>query len=113
MLDKKNIKILNQLNKLCDNTYKVFEKTELKGIFGSANIEQTIQFFKERQLIDVKYDDENVVCLSVLPKATVELSEKQESDFYNKKLVKIMIFTCVICAVSAFIGSFLANLIIR
>ncbi len=115
MLDKKCMKILTQLNKLCNNTYKVFEKPELQSLFSSSeeSLQNTLSFLKEHQLIDIKYDDENVVCLCVTPKAIAEVEEKQDDTFYNKKIIKIMLFNCLFCAISSFVGAFLAMLIIK
>lgn len=114
MLDKTNVKHLSKLNKLCDGTYKVFEKPELAGELGLKHdmIDNTLKFFQERQYIDIKYADENVVCLTVLPKAYSEIENKEGGDFTQRKLVKFMLFNCLFSAVSAFIGAFVAMFII-
>ncbi len=114
MLDKKSFKILSQLNKMCNNTYKVFEKTELQNLFKVSNeaLVNHLNFLSERQLIDVKYQDENVICLCVLPKALTEMEGKADEEGYYKKFTKIMYFTCLFSAISAFLGAFVAVLII-
>lgn len=114
MLDKTNVKFLTKLNKLCAGTYKVFEKPELAGELGIKQevLDNTLKFFQERQYIDIKYADENVVCLTVLPKAFGEIEIKEGGDFTQKKLVKFMLFNCLFSAVSAFIGAFIAMFII-
>ena len=93
----------------------MFEKTELEAILGSKgeSLQNSIKYLQERSYIDVKYDDENVMCLCVLPKAFGEIEKEEENSVINKKLVKIMYFTCFFSAVSSFLGAFIAMFIMR
>lgn len=115
MLDKKSLKTLTKLNKLCNNSYKVFEMAELEAIFGKKGdtLINHINYFKEHKFIDVKYDDENVFCMCVLPKAFEEIESSENNNVINNKLKKIMFLTCLLSAMSAFLGSFVAMLIIN
>jgi len=112
MLDTKSNLVLKILQRECKSGgYKIINKSDVISALPTryrCNIEELDQItnFLERQdYITIKYDDENVYCLCVLPFFT-EPEKKQESP---KIWPFLLIF--LLCFLGSFLGSFLTKYI--
>jgi len=102
MLDKRTHKLLERLTQICaDGSYKVIEIVDL-GV-ESVFLGQMLNYLAGNDMIDIKYTDEKVYCVSVLPKgrAIVEYEIKGNRGW----LIIAASF------VAAFVGSFIAGLL--
>ena len=123
MLDKRTQKLLNHVLSLCgeDGTYKVLEISDL--ISGLAprfkvdkeGLEQMMQYLYASQMIDVKYTDENVYCIMVLPKGRIYEEEKlaaSKTKAIGKGLAFLIIFGSFLAAIiGAVVGGLIINLL--
>lgn len=114
MLDKFANKLLKKLNNISENgEYKVIDKDELASLLkADVNaIDNNIKELASLGYIDIKYDDESVVCLCTLTKARQEIQQSDDKNYFHKKIAKIMFCTCILSATFAFLGAFLATII--
>lgn len=117
-MDKKKILLLKYLTAMTGNGYKVLETSAILNSLNRykkdyAELKKDIEFLRARKYIDVKYIDENNICLMVLDNSRV-LQENLKIEHGNKKsLFIMMILTSVISGIMAFLGSFLAIIILR
>jgi len=113
MLDKRTGRFLLTLAKICsDGSYKIIDKSDLGKDLTA--IEQMIRYLQDNEMIDVKYSDETVYCLSVLPKGRVlfETSRKKgrgKSTLSNKLIIALIAG----CFVASILGAMLGALIAR
>ena len=118
MLDKQTTDLLKSLNKFCaDGSYKVLDKTDiLSSLSKKFNtdldaLKNMIEHLQERNYLSVKYSDENVYCLAVLPKGRL-FEEKNEELINERKKYNLLILTTMsLSCVSAFVGAFLAVIV--
>lgn len=92
MLDKRSFALLDVINNVCLNSgYKVIEFNTLlehmPKCFGidKEGIKECIVALSEREYISVKYEDDNEVCLSPLPKGRLVFESKTEEELAEKK----------------------------
>ena len=118
VLDKRSARMMQTLLKYCsDGSYKIIEISDLiKGMLprfksDAEGIAQIIKYLADSELIDIKYSDENVYCIAVLPKGRV-VEETSQTKSQNKSLGRWFIIVMIAgCFVSAFLGALVANLI--
>ena len=114
MLDKFSKKLLKKLNIISENgEYKVIDKEEL-ALSLKASISAVENGAKQLfsiGYIDIKYEDDNVICVSTLTKARQELEETEDKNNLNKKFVKFLFYSCLLSSAFAFLGAFLATMI--
>ncbi|MBE5738207.1 MAG: hypothetical protein E7354_00525 [Clostridiales bacterium] len=117
-MDKRKLLLLKYLINNCSDGYKVLETSTILSSIKKykndyASLETDINFLKSRKYIDLKYIDENNMCLFVLDNSRV-LQENIKIEKGNKKdLVAMMFITAFVSGIMAFIGSFLAIMIFR
>jgi hypothetical protein len=114
MLDKRTARFLAILARICeDGSYKIIEKVELlkethkRGTDTSA-LEQMTRFLADQEMIDIKYSDEKVFCLTVLPKGRVEFESTRRK---TKDVVRVPNKTLLIITFACFIASLLGGLV--
>jgi hypothetical protein len=114
MLDKKTARFLAKLNQFCaDGSYKIIEKSEPHGALNAkaggepGALAQLLRYLSDNELIDVKYTDEAVCCLSVLPKGRVALEERHKSRAGGVRRPDLVLIALVSFAAS-FFGAFVA-----
>lgn len=112
-MDKQIIKLINKLLKLCDNdSYKVLEYNQLSDAKVEI-LQKDLEYLKEHEYIDVKYSDESVICLSVLNKAR-QINEQTDMKRYSiSQVTKMLFLSGLFSGIMAFIGAFVAMLIIK
>ena len=116
MLDKQNYKIITKLQKLCpDSTYKVFDIEELCSLFGIKKdaLINDFKYLKDNEYLDIKYSDESVICLCLLPKSR-QLEEQEKAKSYSHaNIMKVLLISGIFNGIMAFLGAFIAMLIIK
>lgn len=118
MLDLKSKLVLKILQKECKSGgYKIVEKADIisslptKYRMEDEALDHIITFLERSECIHIKYDDEKVYCLCILPignqLAENELKEKKEHKF---SIVKYVLFFFLLL-MGSFLGSLLAKFI--
>lgn len=120
MLDVKSKLVLKILIKECNNgTYKVIETSDIisampaKYRVDSDGLDNILIYLERQECISIKYDDDGVYCLCVLPYG-YELSEhdnKKEKGKKSPRLFWILLLCTTLSFLAAFVGSLLAKLI--
>lgn len=120
MLDVKSKLVLKILIKECNNgTYKVIETSDIisampaKYRVDSDGLDNILIYLERQDCISIKYDDDGVYCLCVLPYG-YEISEhenKKEKGGKSPRFFWIFFLSTVLAFVGAFVGSILAKLI--
>ncbi len=112
-MDKRKLLLLKYLLNLCGDGYKVIETSSvlssLKKYKNDYNaLEKDINFLKSRKYIDLKYTDENNMCLMVLDNSRI-LQENIKLDNGKKNgLTYMLLINAIFSGIMAFIGSMLA-----
>ncbi len=119
VLDKRTSRMLAALLRLCaDGSYKIIEIAELKKQMlprykvETDAVAQIIRHLAGGEFIDVKYSDENVYCIAVLPKGRV-LQETGRPTRGAKLPVWAAALLFAGCFVAAFLGALAAVFILR
>lgn len=117
-MDKKKISLLKYLTKNCTDSYKVLETkkllSSLKKYKGDMQmLRRDVDYFAKRRYIDLKYFDEDNICISLQDNISILEENLKVEERLNKKFVSMLtIFTCFSC-ITAFLGAFLALIIFR
>ena len=109
MLDKRTSKFLLTLARICeDGSYKIIEKTDLgKDIVA---MDQMVRYLSDNEMIDVKYTDETVYCLTMLPKGRVLFEgTKKNRRTVTKIERKVLIILILGCFAASLLGSMLGS----
>lgn len=117
-MDKRKLLLLKYLLHNCSEGYKVLEVNKLltavkryKGSFKS--LEEDIMFLKQRMYIDLKYIDNDNVCLSIMDNSRIfEENIKIERNL-SKNMCIYMITTMFLSGILSFLGALVATLILR
>ena len=116
MLDKQNYKVIKKLQKLClDGSYKVFDIDELCSLFNLKKeaLNNDFKYLKDNEYIDIKYSDESVICLCLLPKSRQLEDQEKAKAYSHSNIMKVLLISGVFNGIMAFLGAFIAMLIIR
>lgn len=120
MLDKISAKLIKVLNKLSvKNTYNVLELREILNNLQDKNkmdeevLLKNLEYLAEREFIDIKYSDENEVCLCLLPKSRRVGDEMEEIAKIKKNYISLAIISSIFGFAFAFLGAFLAIILFK
>ena len=120
MLDKQTSILLANLNSICqDGSYKVIEKKDLINLNYKKNkpdedsLKAMIDHLKERDYLSIKYSDDKVYCLSVLPKGRLFDEKSKELAKEKRKYNKLIIITLSLSSIASFVGAFCAMLVFK
>jgi len=117
MLDKRTNKLLNALARICeDGNYKVIEITELLNVasgkfaVGDEALDAMVKFLIEKEMVDIKYQDDEVYCIAVLPKGRnyVETAHIRKRSARDNRFITTV---ALVSFFAGFFGAFLAGLI--
>jgi len=81
-----------------------------KGNF--ENLKNDVDYLKSLHYIDVKYLDNDSICLSVLDNSRILQANIKNESSTQKKFIFYMSISALLSGVMAFIGAFLANIIL-
>ena len=120
MLDKQTSILLANLNSICqDGSYKVIDKKDLinsnskKYKLDEDSLKAMIDHLKERDYLSIKYSDDKVYCLSVLPKGRLFDEKSKELAKEKRKYNKLIIVTLSLSSIASFVGAFCAMLVFK
>lgn len=119
MLDKRTSFVLEGINKLCEEgSYKVIETEEIlkniptKFMVEEDGLKQMIKYLKDREYIDIKYNDEKVYCLCPLPKGRLYFEQEYSSKKDSSKKFKQFLWTAFFGAMAgSIIGGLIASIV--
>ena len=120
MLDKRTHKLLDVILQACgdDGAYKIVEIHDLiNGMLPKYKVDteilaQMIKFLVATELIDIKYNDDSVYCIGILPKGRIYEEAKVETR-QSKAIGKGLTLLIIIGSfIAAFAGAVVANIIL-
>ena len=117
-MDKRKVCLLKYLLENCENGYKVLE---ISSLFRSLRrykndfdfLQEDINFLKQYRYIDVKYIDEDNICLSVLDNTRIYQENLKATRGSRAGYIMSLMMNMLFSGVMAFIGAFLAIILIR
>jgi len=117
-MDRRKLSLLRFFLKNCNEGYKVIEVSKIYDLIKKYKsnfnyLESDVDFLKKYKYIDVKYLDEINICFSVLDNSYVFQENLKSDKQINRKYVLFMIISMLLSGTMAFVGAFLAILIIR
>ncbi len=119
MLDQKSKLILKILCNECEGgSYKIFETADLISSLparwrtDSEGIQHILIYLERQDMINIKYDDDGVYCLAVMPYGrecaeNESVNKKIKKDSKNKNGKKALL-NCLLHFLIAFLASLLA-----
>lgn len=117
-MEKRKLLLLKYFLNNCDEGYKVLEISKIfssikkyKGDFDILNSD--IHFLSQNKYLDVKYLDENNVCLSILDNSHIMQENIRSDRSINRKFAMAFVISSISSGVMAFLGAFLAIILIR
>jgi predicted transcriptional regulator len=119
MLDKRTARMLKQILVVCgDGSYKIIEIADLiKSMMPRYNLDaeaiaQIIKFLADNEMIDIKYFDDKVYCIAVLPKGRIydESRHIKTREFRMGK--RLAIVTVLASFLGAVVGAVLVHFIL-
>ncbi|MEG1499611.1 MAG: hypothetical protein RR400_00860 [Clostridia bacterium] len=118
MIDKRSQTLLNYINKECaEGSYKTLEICDIIGCFDKKlKVDKDLVFqvltnLEINEFVDVKYHDNNVVCLAPLPKGRFEFERFNENKQIKASSKQAKNNQIVLIFFSAFLGAFLGCLV--
>ncbi len=121
MIDFKSKLILSILAKECSNgNYKIVEIPDIimsiprRYRMDSDAVKRILNHLERQELISVKYDEDDVFCLAVLPYGFEILENEKPANLkiIKEKQSKINFLTVFMCFLSSIIGSLVCVLIL-
>ncbi len=121
MLDIKSKIVLKLLSKECPNgAYKIVDASDIisampnKYKVDSEGLEHILIYLERQDCISIKYDDDNVYCLAIMPYGYQICENSNQKESPKKKGLPIavyilLLFLLTLC--SSFIANLLAKLI--
>lgn len=119
MLDLKSQTVLKILIKECKNGgYKIIETSDIISALperyktDAEGLKNILTYLEHSDCISIKYDDDGVYCLAVLPYAYKMVETKQEQKKKGITLpLKIYIIIFFLSFAASFLGALLSKLI--
>ncbi|MEG1752040.1 MAG: hypothetical protein RR247_03155 [Clostridia bacterium] len=120
MLDKRSENVLLLLEKECPSGFKVMELADIvcavsKNELTAQSVLHILAHLDKSGYISVKYTDDSVVCLCVLPFGRQFVESRDRENLRQKKFkilgVKFFIAMLIVTMLGAFIGCFIAKII--
>lgn len=115
MLDTKSTLILKILQKECKNgSYKILDKNDIISALPARyrcdtdELDHIISYLERQDYVSVKYDDDNIYCLCILP-AINEITTPKRRKKEKKYLLPLIVF--ILAFLGALCGGILSKLI--
>lgn len=121
MLDKRTSILLSFINETCkEGGYEVIEKNEIfqryerKFPIDEETLSHSLNYLEENKFIDVRYKDENLICVCPLPYGRDYFERERQAEFEREDDRKKIFYICALSSfVSGFLSSFVAAIIVR
>jgi len=116
-MDKRKTLLLKYLISHCKEGYWILDIAKIFSAIKKyknnfEQLEKDIEYLKSLNFIDVKYLDEESICLSILDNSRILQANLKNDSTTQKKFMLYMIISAIISGFMAFAGAFLANLIL-
>lgn len=115
MLDKRTGLLLKKILEVCaEGTYKIVEEEELLGCFPARlgvdedALSQMMTYLEEHKYIDIRYAEEGVYCVCVLPEGRMYAENAREA---RSSALRRRRDTVLLTVVGAFLGAFAGAII--
>lgn len=119
-MDLRTEKFFELINDLCkDGNYKVLEIAEILAMlpkkyhFSYEDLQNMLKYLTEHDFIDVKFVDEKNLCVASLPKGRLHLENQLKEDKASDTYRKLFISSIVVSGLMAFLGAFVAVLLLK
>ena len=117
-MDKRKLALLKFFLNKCDGGYKVIELSKIYAVIKKYKsnyvlLSGDIEYLRQNKFIDVKYIDENNICLNVLDNSHILHSNLKSEYSVNRKHLFYMFLTMILSGVMAFAGAYLAIILTR
>ena len=117
-MDRRKIKLLKYFLNNCEDGYKVIEVSKLfqaikRYMSNFKMLEEDMDFLKKYKYIDVKYIDEVNICVCVLDNSYIFQENIKSNKGTNKKYILTTLISMIFSGVMAFLGAFIAVLLLR
>lgn len=118
MLDLKSKLVLKILQKECKTSgYKIVDKADIISALPSKfrvdedGLDHIITFLERSECIHVKYDDEKVYCLCMLPLGNQLTEKENEQKKEQRKPLLLIILVFLSAMLGGLIGAIISNFI--
>lgn len=113
MIDAKSKLVLKILSKECGNGYKIVEIPDIimalpkRFRMDSENVKHILTHLERQDMISIKYDDDDIYCVSVLPFGYETLESEQTPQ---SKKSHSAFWSVLLCFLGSLVGGFLGAL---
>lgn len=118
MLDTKTNLVLKIIQRECKNGgYKIVDKNDIISALPNKfrcdidELDHITSYLERQDYISIKYDDDIVYCLCILPTANEILSKNGKSERKNKPYSWFWVF--LLAFLGSFLGCFIASLLVK
>ena len=116
-MDKRKLLLLKFLLNNCGEGYKVLDTTKIMDVFKKyknnySSLERDVDYLKQMNYIDLKYIDEQSLCLAIKDNSRILQENLKVNRSSKKEYLLLMILTMLLSGMMAFIGGFLAKIIL-
>lgn len=115
MIDKRSQKLLRIINKECtEGSYKVIEINDILSSFPKKykidydTLAHSLNYLKQGEYISIKYFDNDVYCLSPLPRGRCFFEQETEQKKDKNKFKKMISLLTLLYVIFSFLTAFLA-----
>lgn len=116
-MEKQKLKLLNYLLNNCGEGYSVLDVSKIvshnkRYKNNPTKLEEDINYLKSLNYIDLKYIDNESLCLSILDNSRVVQANIKTEKATKKTYLFFMFLTSVLSGIMAFLGTFIANIVL-
>ena len=116
-MDKRKLLLLKFLLNNCGEGYKVLDTTKIMDVFKKyknnySSLERDVDYLKQMNYIDLKYIDEQSLCLAIKDNSRILQENLKVNRSSKKEYLLLMILTMLLSGMMAFMGGFLAKIIL-
>ena len=117
-MGKRKLKLMKYFLNKCGNGYKVIEVSKIFSAIkryknNFQELKNDIDFLSHHKYVDTKYLDESNVCISILDNSHILQENIRSERSVNRKYFISLLFNMLFSGIMAFIGAFLAIILIR
>lgn len=115
MLDKRSQFLLRYINKECsEGSYKIIEINDMLSSFPKKykidydTLAHSLNHLKQREYISIKYYDNDVFCLSPLPRGRCFFEQEIDNKKDKRKIKKTITLLSILYIIFSFLTALLA-----
>lgn len=117
-MNKRKLLLLKYLLQRCESGYKIVETPKVIAYLKKHKatydiLVEDINFLQTYKYIDLKYIDESNICYTVLDNTRILQENLKLEKSAHKGYLSVLIINIFVSGLMAFIGAFLAVLVLR